>query len=85
MSQFGFRCRKCGKRTTRTTDSRPSGGFETRRRRVCTCGNRFTTYEIDAETYGLLQNIREGRLQSQLISALTAIQHVREDHYREAQ
>lgn len=62
----GFRCRACGKRDTRTVDTRPVGAFSTYRRRRCSCGNRFATYEVDADSYALLGRLRSGALRSSL-------------------
>lgn len=46
-------CPRCSNET-RVADSRKFEGY-VRRRRLCTCGNRFTTYEM---TYIALQNER---------------------------
>lgn len=46
-----FGCPKCEK-PLRVVDSRPStfmGARAIRRRRVCVCGHRFTTFEIPAD------------------------------------
>lgn len=51
----GFACPTCGESGTAVTDSRPTeahGGV--RRRRVCRCGARFTTIEVEMVTGGTL-------------------------------
>ena len=54
-------CPECLRTATRVVDSRPSyeRGSVTRRRECCTCGYRWTTYEIDADRLELLEeNLR---------------------------
>lgn len=41
-------CPKCSSLETGVTDSRPVESAIRRRRRCCECGERFTTYELDA-------------------------------------
>ncbi len=41
-------------------DVRPAGAFRTRRRRACSCGHRFTTFEITAEEFALLDILDGG-------------------------
>lgn len=50
----GFRCPACSGVRTRVIESRRSGAFRIRRRRECKCGYRFTTTEILAEEYELI-------------------------------
>lgn len=69
MTISGFRCRACGKRSTRTINTRPTGAFCTYRRKECACGSRFTTYEVDEAAYGLLGRISDGKLRAELESA----------------
>jgi transcriptional regulator NrdR family protein len=49
-----FRCSACGSPNTDVMDSRPTAAFRIRRRRLCKCGNRFTTVEIPIEEFALL-------------------------------
>lgn len=44
---IGIVCPSCGGTSNRVTDSRPAenGGY-TRRRKLCACGEKFTTQEI---------------------------------------
>lgn len=42
-------CPSCGYFETGVKDSRASGDTAIRRRRLCQCGHRFTTYEIASE------------------------------------
>lgn len=49
-----FRCRSCGGVDTEVIDTRRSAAFRIRRRRKCKCGNRFTTYEIPAEEFEII-------------------------------
>lgn len=48
-------CTECGALVTFVTDSRGNGkGDAIRRRRECfSCGHRFSTYEIDSDTYAV--------------------------------
>ncbi len=43
----GPTCPACGRRKSKTSDTRPSGDM-IRRRRQCQCGRRFTTFETVA-------------------------------------
>ena len=69
MTISGFRCRACGKRTTRTVDTRPVGAFSTYRRKLCACGHRFSTYEVDEAAYALLGRLSDGQLRASLEQA----------------
>lgn len=56
---MAFTCPSCGHRT-RVYDSRENGNKQSIRRfRSCRCGHRFTTYEITAEAYSKLANVRD--------------------------
>lgn len=55
---MSFPCPNCSASKTQCYDSRPNLGGTTRRRRKCTCGHRFTTYEMTAAAYDALRNVR---------------------------
>lgn len=50
-----FRCQKCGTMRTEVIDSRSAGPFRFRRRRLCKCGHRFSTYEIPADEWQVMR------------------------------
>ncbi len=70
MTTASFQCEKCGSRQTGTTDTRAAAYGCTRRRRVCQCGHKFTTYEVDAKTFELLGRLKSGRVRQHLEAAL---------------
>lgn len=61
-SEYGYRCSKCGSRSTEIIDKRPAGAYTVRRRRRCECGNRFTTFEISAEEYAVISALDSGAI-----------------------
>lgn len=57
-----MRCVKCQSENVRIIDSRMGDGNSIRRRRFCeNCGNKFTTIEIQMDTYNGLK-VKETRL-----------------------
>lgn len=60
-------CTKCGAKNSRVTDSRPTDRINNlgisvdaiRRRVVCVCGHRWTTYEVREDAFGMIAEGRE--------------------------
>jgi hypothetical protein len=62
---MSFICPSCRQVASRVYDSRHNdGGQAVRRRRKCSCGYKFTTYEITSDAYSKLEAI--GRAASTL-------------------
>lgn len=52
-------CPMCGSDDNKVKDSRTIGDGTVRRRRYCSCGIRFTTYELTAEEYEKMKRLEE--------------------------
>ena len=55
--QFGIRCPTCRHPNCEVVDSRPSSGTIRRRRKCMRCDKRFTTYEMAAHAYCILDEL----------------------------
>lgn len=54
-------CKNCGSKKFETVDSRGNSCSIRRRKKCISCGERFTTYEIDENDFVYLQNIMNER------------------------
>lgn len=52
-------CPMCGSKNNYVKDSRTIGDGTVRRRRYCSCGIRFSTYELTAEEYEKMKQLEE--------------------------
>lgn len=71
---LGYQCPECGA-ATRVTDSRPAPGGIIRRRRACTQGHRFSTFEIRGRRFRELSDMVSG-LKPVLLRIATDLQEV---------
>lgn len=66
-------CHHCGSRETEVLDSRNTGHGRRRRRGCLTCSERWTTYEIEAETLmAMRQELESLRAARRQLAALAA-------------
>lgn len=52
-------CPMCGSDYNKVVDSRMNSDGIVRRRRLCECGLRFTTYEVTGEEYEKMKRLEE--------------------------